>query len=98
MCYLSTTMPITRSAAKRVRADRKRHLWNLEIKSELKTLTRNFLKSIKEGGADKARSALGTLLKRLDQAASKKTIHRNTASRLKSRLSRRFSKLTKSAS
>ena len=81
-----------------MRADRKRHLRNLEINSALKTLTRNFIKLAKEGQADQARSALGILTKRLDQAANKKTIHRNTASRLKSRLSRRLFKLTRSAS
>ncbi len=91
-------MPIIRSAAKRMRADRKRHARNLEASSALKTLTRNFVKLAKEGQADLAKSALGILTKRLDQAANRQIIHRNTASRLKSRLSRRLFKLTRKAS
>ena len=86
-------MPNTRSAAKRTRADRKRHLRNLNIKSELKTLTRKFLQLVKGGETDPARTTLGALTKRLDQAAGRKILHRNTASRLKSRLSRRLAKL-----
>lgn len=86
-------MPNTRSAAKRMRADRNRHLRNLNVKSELKTLTRKFLQAAKAGLGDPAKTALGTLIKRLDQAAHRKILHRNTASRLKSRLSRRLAKL-----
>ena len=85
-------MPNTRSAAKRVRADRKRHLRNLNIKSEMKTLTRKFLQLVKGRETDPARTTLGTLIKRLDQAANRNILHKNTASRLKSRLSRRFAK------
>ena len=80
-------MPNTRSAAKRERADKKRRQRNLRFESELKSLTRKFQKLIADGSAE-AKDFYRTLTKRLDQAASKKLIHRNTASRRKSRLAR----------
>ena len=86
-------MPNTRSAAKRMRADQKRHLRNLKARSELKTLTRKFLHLIKAGERTATQTTFGMLIKRLDQMAGKKILHKNTASRLKSRLSRRFAKL-----
>ena len=67
------------------------------MESELKTLTQKFNKLAKAGDTDQARSTLGTLTKRLDQAASKGIFHRNTASRRKSRLARRLAKLSHSA-
>lgn len=86
-------MPITRSAAKRIRSDRKRQLRNVQAESELKTLTKRFLELTREGNGSRAQEAFRTLVKRLDQAASRGIIHRNTASRKKSRLSRFLSKL-----
>jgi len=81
-------MPNVHAAKKRVRADRKRHQQNLNITSELKTLTRNLQALIKEKKTDQARQTIQKLTKRLDQAASKGLLHRNTASRKKSRLAR----------
>ena len=87
------TMPIMRSAAKRMRADRKRHERNLQAESELKGLTRKLRKLIEAGQPDPARALFQILSKRLDQAAKRQIIHRNTASRNKSRLARHLAKL-----
>ena len=73
-----------------MRADRKRRTRNLCFASELKTLTPKFDRLVKAKQKDEAKSALSQLLKRLDQAAGKKIIHRKTADRKKSRLSRRL--------
>ena len=89
----STTMPILHAAEKRMRADRKRRLRNQRVESELKSLTRKFEKLCAEK-SDQAQGALRSLIKRLDQAASKGILHRNAASRTKSRLSRRLVKLS----
>lgn len=86
-------MPNTRAAAKRTRADAKLRLWNLNSKSELKTLTKRFLGAVQGGQADQARTLYPLVEKRLDQAAQQGVIHRNTASRKKSRLARRLAKL-----
>ncbi|MBI3332529.1 MAG: 30S ribosomal protein S20 [Candidatus Omnitrophica bacterium] len=89
----SIAMPIIHSAEKRVRADRKRRQRNLQLASEMKTLTRKFLAFTEAAQAEQARSVFQSLIKRLDQAAGKQVIHRNTASRRKSRLARRLAKL-----
>ena len=81
-------MPNIRSAAKRVRADAKRRQRNQNFESELKSLTKKFHKLVKEGQKDQAKSLYPSIVKRLDQAATKKIIHKNTASRNKSRLAR----------
>ena len=79
-----------------MRADAKRCQRNLMVKSELKTLTRKLLSQIQEGKGE-AVQTYQRLSKRLDQAAQRNIMHRNTASRKKSRLGRRLTKLTKPA-
>ncbi len=87
-------MPNIRAAAKRVRADRKRRFRNLGVQSELKTLTRRFLLAVQEK-APQVKTLYRTLAKRWDQAASKGIVHRNTASRKKSRLARQLASSVK---
>ena len=90
----SGLMPNIRSAAKRMRADAKRHQRNLEAKSKLKTLVRQFNHSVDAKQADQARKVFPQLVALLDQSAQKSILHRNTASRKKSRLARRLAKLS----
>lgn len=88
-------MPIIRSAAKRMRADRKRRARNLHVRSELATLTRKFHKLLAAGG-EQVQEMARILAQRWDQAASKKIVHRKTASRKKARLARQLAKRSKS--
>ncbi len=74
-----------------MRADRKRRARNTEVRSELRTLTRKFLGLLAQG-VDGARLTLQLLTRRLDQAAQKGIIPRNTASRKKFRLARQLTK------
>ena len=76
-----------------MRADRKRRDRNLRFASELKTLTQKFDRLVKAKQKDEAKTALSQLLRRLDQAAGKRIIHRKTASRKKSRLSKRLARV-----
>ena len=89
----SAPMPNIRAAAKRVRADVKRRQRNLEAKSKLKTLVRQFNHSIEEKSADQAKKIYPLLTRLLDQSARKGILHRNTASRKKSRLALQLAKL-----
>ena len=89
----SGPMPNTRSAAKRMRADATRRLRNLEANSELKTLTRQFTRSLEEKQADQAKKLYPLLTSLIDQSAKRGILHRNTASRKKSRLARSLAKL-----
>ncbi len=86
-------MPITKSAKKKVRQDKKRRARNLICINNYKTL----LKQIKK---TQDKEKLELLVKKcysaLDKAAKKKVIHKNKASRLKSSLAKYLSKIKKS--
>ena len=85
------------SSKKRVRQNNVRRLRNHARKQGLKTGVRKFTDAVHDGNVDQAKAAFSVVSKRLDQAAAKNTIHRNAASRRKSRLARRLNKLTASA-
>lgn len=86
-------MPNIRSAIKRVRADAKRRDRNLDRKSELKTLVRKFRELVQAGKKDEAKAFYPTVARGLDQAAGRKALHKNTASRKKSRLARQLASI-----
>lgn len=70
-----------------MRQDVVRQSRNRSAKSELKTLVRKVLNSVKEGKLDEADAGYKFVAQRLDQAAARNTIHKNAAARKKSRLS-----------
>jgi small subunit ribosomal protein S20 len=74
---------------------KKRHLSNIATVSELKTLTKRFEDLLQEKNAQKAKSLLIELISKIDKAVKKGVVHENTASRKKSRLSRRLLTLSK---
>lgn len=78
-------MPNTRSARKWMRKDVKRKLRNRSIKSTLKSLIKRFKETVAGGDQVAIKGLLSELFKRFDQAAAKKIIHKNKASRIKSR-------------
>ena len=82
-------MPIKKSASKEMRKAKKRHLKNIRIISELKTLNKKFMNLVDEKRPEQAKKILDQLSAKLDKAAAKKIIHKNKASRKISRL-RRF--------
>jgi len=86
-------MPIKKSASKELRKSKKRHLSNIGVTSELKTLNKRFLNLLDEKNIEQAKKALSRLSSKLDKAATKKIIHKNKASRKKSRLMRRLKKI-----
>jgi len=79
-------MPTTLSAKKRLRQSEKRRKRNQATKSKIKTLKKRVLAAIDSGDRAKAQSALRECFSALDRAANKKVIHKNKASRDKSRL------------
>ena len=90
-------MPIKHAALKQIRKDRKRHDRNQADRMSLRTLTKRFTTLLGAKKLDEAKSLLPLVVKQHDRAASKRIIHRNTASRLKSRLTRRLNQLTSRA-
>ena len=78
-------MPNNASAAKRLRQAEKRRVANKARRTELKTITKKFLRAIHDGKKDEAGDLLKRYNKRVDQAACHSVLHKNAASRQKSR-------------
>ena len=83
-------MPHSASAKKRHRQNLRNRDRNRAVKSEVKTQVRKVLDALSKGDATTAGEHFRTVTKKVDQAAAKKTIHRNRAARIKSRLSARL--------
>jgi len=85
-------MPNIKSAEKRVRQNIKRESRNRRIKSMLKTSIRRFEETLTGGDHEDAKTKLNVAVRQIDKATAKGILHKNTAARKKSRLSRMFSK------
>ena len=83
-------MPHSASAKKRHRQNLRNRDRNRAVKSEVKTQIRKVLDALSSGDAKAAGEHFRTVTKKVDQAAAKRTIHRNRAARIKSRLSSRL--------
>ena len=81
------------SAKKRIRQNVKRRGLNRWRKVQVKDAVREFDEAIKAGDKDTAAEKLRTAVKQLDKTAAKGTIHKNTASRRKSRMTKALNKL-----
>lgn len=88
-------MPIKRASFKDLRKSKKRHLKNINIRTELHTLTKKFGTLVSGKKAAEAKDALNVLLSKIGKAASKGIIHKNAASRKTSRLMKRLTALSK---
>ncbi len=86
-------MPNIKSAAKRVEITRMRTLRNTRIKSALKTTIRKFEEALKQADPEDAGNKLRKAVIAIDKAVTKGVLHKNAASRKKSRLSKRFNKI-----
>lgn len=87
-------MPNIKSAIKRVEITRKRTIRNARLKSALRTTIRRFEEAMKAADRDEASLKLKNAVIAIDKAVTKGILHKNAASRKKSRLARRFNKLT----
>ena len=77
-----------KSAIKRNLQNEKRNDRNRAIRGEIRTRTRAVIEAA-EAGADDTDEKLKMAIKRIDSAVSKGTMHKNTAARTKSRLTKR---------
>jgi len=80
-------MPNIKSAKKRLRQNEVKKVTNLAIKRTLRRNCRSVREAAAAGNIEQANANFQLACKHLDQAASKNIIHKNTVSRLKSRLS-----------
>ena len=81
------------SSKKRIRQTETRRLRNREDMSALRTLVKKFRLAVAAGDADKAQAEFNAAARTLDHAATCGLIHRNNASRRKSRLAHELRKL-----
>ena len=81
-----------KSQIKRNRQNEKRRLRNRTVRSEVNTRTKAALDAAEHGDED-ADETLRLAVKRIDKAAAKGVIHKNTAARRKSRLVREIEHL-----
>jgi small subunit ribosomal protein S20 len=78
------------SAKQRIRQNAKRRARNRARKNQIRLAVRSFDETIRSGDAGKSGDALKAVIKKIDQVAAKGTIHKNPASRKKSRLQKRL--------
>ena len=78
------------SAKKRIRQSIKRRARNRARKDVLKTQVKGFLSALGGSDVNKAKEEFRLTVRRLDKTAAKHTIHKNAASRKRSRLAKRL--------
>ncbi|MEW6003419.1 MAG: 30S ribosomal protein S20 [Nitrospirota bacterium] len=83
------------SALKRVRQAAKRNIRNKSVRSAIKTIVKKVESAVASGNKEEAERALIEAVKTLNKAASKGVIHKNTASRKISRLTRKVNALSR---
>jgi len=88
-------MPNIKSAIKRVDIIKKKTLKNNMIKSEYRTAIKKFEVAAAEGKKADAEPLLKLAIKKIDSACSKGIIKKNTASRKKSSLTKKFNSIAK---
>ncbi|GMB07565.1 small subunit ribosomal protein S20 [Thermolongibacillus altinsuensis] len=87
-------MPNIKSAIKRVKTSNKRRAQNASMKSAMRTAIKKFEALVELKDVEKAQEAFILASKKIDKAASKGLIHKNTASRYKSRLAKKLNSIT----
>lgn len=85
-------MAITKSAKKALRQSLRRKTRNLAKKRKLKALLKKVRRLILEKKTDEAKKLMPQVYKVLDKAAKTNLIKKNTASRIKSRITAAISK------
>lgn len=74
-------MPVTKSAKKKLKQDKKREILNDKFKKNLKKIVKDSIKN-------PTQKKISEAVKIIDKASKKHIIHSNKASRLKSKLSK----------
>ena len=87
-------MPNIKSAKKRVLINEKKALGNRIVKNNLRTTIKNFSKTLEAGDKGQVEAACQETIKKIDQAASRGVLHKNTASRRKSQIAIKANRAT----
>lgn len=84
-------MPITASAKKALRQNKTRRAQNAIKRDAYRSAARAYIKSLGEKDKKKSQTLLDKTYRALDKATKTDAIKKNKASRLKSRLAKKFS-------
>ncbi len=90
-------MPTTNSAKKRLRQNETRNLINKSRKTALKTQVKRFLTALQTKDIKAAEAEYRLTAKKMDIGAAKGILHKNNASRKKSRYAKKLNDLKTSA-
>ncbi|MEK7683747.1 MAG: 30S ribosomal protein S20, partial [Nitrospirota bacterium] len=85
------------SAIKRTRQAEKRNLRNASIRSKIKTVSKRIEEAITEKNQENVKKLLREIIRTVNSAVSKGVLHKNTASRKISRLSKLANTVLKTA-
>lgn len=88
-------MAITSSAKKAIGVAKRRGVFNARRKKELKDSLKDIAKLIEAGSKQEAEAMLARVYKAIDKAAKRGVLKANTASRTKSRITKRVAGLGK---
>ena len=83
-------MPQRRAGIKDLRKNHTRRMHNLDIKTDLRKTTKKFLAAVEEKNTEEAQLKLQLLHKKLDKAAKRNILHKNTAAHRKSKFSKQL--------
>jgi len=86
-------MPITKSAKKSIRKDKKKTKINIQRKNKVKDLLKEAKNLIAQNKKNEAKKLLPQIYKALDKIAKTKVIKKNNASRRKSRITKAINKI-----
>ena len=82
-----------KSAVKRIRTSEKRRIRNAAVRSSVRSAVKSARTALEGVQAAQARETLQRTIQTLDKAVTKGVIHKNTAARKKSRLTRQLNAL-----
>lgn len=86
-------MPNIKSQIKRMKQAEENRLRNKSVKTGLKSYIKKLEVAISSGDMDEAKNLLPIVISKIDKAASKGVIHKNTASRQKARLAKKVTEI-----
>jgi len=79
-----------KSSKKRVKVNRTKNLQNNIVRTSVRTAIKKFERALLDGNIEEAEKNLINAVSKLDKAATRGVIHKNTAARKKSSLYRKF--------
>ncbi len=87
-------MPNIKSSIKRVKVIKTKTLRNQMITSALRSSIKIFEDFVTKGNVEEANAAFRQAVKKIDQAVAKGVLHKNTAARKKSQLSKKLNSIS----